>query len=140
MSFNLKPQVNSWCGLCGRELPNEVWSHGEFVRALFRLWNCDWEVLWTSQPSVFLITMHCRALKQEQILSCALRECDFNHRFVWEAMGYGMMLWKGTVLSSGWRNWRKICEVIRLRAKRLVTSCFLSNETCDCSEFSRDEI
>lgn len=84
--------------------------------------------------------MHCRALKQEQILSCALRECDFNHRFVWEAMGYGMMLWKGTVLSSGWRNWRKICEVIRLRAKRLVTSCFLSNETCDCSEFSRDEI
>lgn len=50
-----------------------------------------------------------RALKQEQILSCALRDCDFNHSFVLEEMGYGMMLWKGRVLSSGWHNWRKIC-------------------------------
>ena len=53
---------------------------------------------------------------------CALRDCDFNRRFALEEMGYGTMLWKGTVLSSGWHNWRKICQVIRLRAKRLVTS------------------
>lgn len=63
-----------------------------------------------------------RALKQEQILSCALRDCDFNCLFVLEEMGYGTMLWKGTVLSSGWRNWKKICQVVRLRAERLVTS------------------
>lgn len=58
-----------------------------------------------------------RKLKQKQILSCAFRDCDFNPRFVLEQMGYDTMLWKGTVLSSGWQSWRKICQVIRLRAE-----------------------
>lgn len=62
-----------------------------------------------------------RALWQQQILSCALRDCGFNHRFVLEEMRYGAMLWKGTVFLSAWHNWRKICQVKRVRARRLVT-------------------
>lgn len=35
-----------------------------------------------------------RALKQEQILSCALRDCDFNCWFVFEEMRYETLLWR----------------------------------------------